>query len=215
MKKDLFLGKIKREYVSYMWISIMLVAWIGIGVGSLLLYAALQHEHGSFDRNGLFVFSILAYLFGVLSSALIVFAIRKYPEYPKLRKFFLNSDRYFVGSDSKEYNVLLRSEIPFRMAARAAERNKGLEGVQYPKSYRICKVLLAIMIVFVFADLVACVLLLENIALLPPNLQSEGLVFAVFAVMEVIAVSASFAFALRMKNIRKVTIDEYRKTMKK
>ena len=215
MKKDLFLGKIKREYISYMWISIILVAFIGISVGSLLLYGALQHEQGSFDRYGLLILSILACLFGVSSSALAIFTIRKYPQFPKLRRLCFNSDRYFVGNDSKEYDVLLRSEIPFHLAARAAERNKGLEGIEYPKRYKVCKVLLVIAIIFVFAALVACVLLLENITLLPPNFQSEGLVFAAFAVMEVIAVSASFALAFCMKNMRKAAIDEYKKTMKK
>jgi len=127
----------------------------------------------------------------------------------------MNSDRYFVGSDSKEYDVLLRSEIPFHMVARAAERNKGLESIRYPKRYKVYIAFSITGVVMIFLNLVGCILLMENITLLPQNLQSEGLVFAVFAVIEIVVMVLTFVFAFRVKNIRKAVIDEYRKSIKR
>ena len=67
MKKGLLKGNIKHEYVSYIWVTIFLGLFICVGVGSLLLYGAFQHESGSIDRNALLIFSIPFYLLGILS----------------------------------------------------------------------------------------------------------------------------------------------------
>jgi hypothetical protein len=54
-----------------------------------------------------------------------------------------------------------------------------------------------------------------NISLLPQNLQDEGILFTAFIVLEIIDLALSFVFAFRVRNIRRVTIDEYKKKMKK
>ena len=57
--------------------------------------------------------------------------------------------------------------------------------------------------------------LMENISLLPQNLQNEGIIFTAFIVLEMIDLVFSFLFAFQVKNIRKATIDEYRKSQMK
>ena len=78
MKKDIFNGKVKREYISYIWFTIILVIGIFVGVGSLLLYSAFQHESGTVDRNGLMFLGILLCLIGALYFLITIIYIRNY-----------------------------------------------------------------------------------------------------------------------------------------
>ena len=209
--KRLFKGNIKHEYISYIWVSIILVAFIGISVGTLLIYSALKHDPGSVDRISLLVFSVLAYLFGILYSSLIIFSIRKYPKYPKLRRMCLNSDCYFVGSDSKEFRVHHRGRLTFDMVTTVAKQNEGLENIKYPTKYKVYIVLSVIGIALMFVNIIGAYLLMENIILLPENLQSESTIFAVFVVFEILDIVVTFLFAFRVKNIHKDVIEEYRR----
>ena len=215
MKKGLFKGNIKHEYVSYIWTTIFLVLFIFVGVGSLLLYIAFQHESGSIDRNGLLIFSIPCYLFGILYFFLTIFVIRKYPKYPKLRRLCLNSDCYFVGSDSKNFHGHWRGRSSFGAVTHIGDQNKGLEGIKYPSKYRVYLVLTVMGIVLMFAYIAITAVILENITVLPETIRSEGFVFAVFLVVEILNLILSFVFAFRVKNIRKATIDEFRKSQMK
>ncbi len=211
MKKGIFNGNIKHAYISSIWVSIILVAFIGAGVGTLLLYAALQKEPGSADRCGILIFSVFAYLYGVLFPALAVFAIRKYPKYPRLRKMCFNSDYYFVGNDTKEFHGHGRGRAAFYTAAQLAEQNTGLENIKYPKKYKVYIVLTIIGIVLMFAYLAFTYIALENMDMLPKAFQREEVIFAALIILEVFNMILSFVFAFRVKNIRKATIDEYRK----
>lgn len=211
MKKGIFKGNIKHEYVSYIWVSIILVAFIGVSVGTLLLYAALKHAPCSEDRIGLLIFSVLAYLYGILSSSLIIFVIRKYPKYPKLRKLCLDSDIYFVGSDSKEFRGHWRGRAIFDKVTQLAKQNEGLEDIKYPKKYRVYIVLTVIGIVLMFAYLAFAYIALKNMDMLPKAFQREVAVFAVLIIMEVFNMILSFVFAFRVKNIRKDVIEEYKR----
>lgn len=215
MKKDIFKGKIKPEYISYIWFTIIFVALISFSVASLVLYSAIQHEIGSFDRNGLLIFSVFIYLIGVLYSILTIVSIRKYPKYPKLRRFCLNSDEYFIGSNSKEFHARWRGKYAFNMVTQAAEKNKGLENIKYPKKYKVYLILCILGIIFMFVNIIGCFLLIENITILPKKLQSEGIIVVVFIAAEIIDMILSFVFAFRVKNIRKAVIDEYRKNTRK
>ena len=213
MKKDIFNGKIKPEYISYTWSSIMLSAFIFVSVGSLLLYSAIQHERGSFDRNGLLIFSVLTYLSGVLFSTLTIVVIRNYPKYPKLRRLFLNSDEYFVGSDSKEFQGNLRGRHAFNVVTRVSERSKGLENIKYPKKYKVFLVFCILGIIMMFLNIIVCFLFIENIIMLPSGLQNEGIIMVTFFVAEAIDIIFSLVFAFQVKKIRKDTIDKYRKNI--
>ena len=215
MKKDIFNGKVKREYISYIWVTIFLVLFIFVGVGSLLLYSAFQHESGSIDRNALLIFSIPCYLFGILYFFLTMFVIRKYPKYPKLRRLCLNSDYYFVGSDSKDFHGHWRGRSSFGAVTHIGDQNKGLEGIKYPKKYRVFIALTVMGIVLTFAYIAITAVISENITVLPEAIRSEGFVFALFIAVEIVNLILTFVFAFRVKNIRKATIDEYRKSQMK
>ena len=215
MKKGLFKGNIKHEYVSYIWTTILLVVFIFVSVGSLLLYGAFQHELGSADRIGLLVFSIPCYLFGIFYLILTIFVIRKYPKYSKLRKICLNSDYYFVGSDSKDFHGHWRGRYAFGAVTHIGDQNKGLEDIKYPKKYRVYIALTVMGIVLMFAYIAITAVILENIEVLPEAIRSEGFIFAICLVVEILNLILSFLFAFRVKNIRKATIDEYRKSQMK
>ena len=215
MKKGLFKGNIKHEYVSYIWITIFIVLFIFVGVGSLLLYSAFQHESGSVDRNGFLIFSIPCYLFGILYFFLTIFVIRKYPKYPKLRSLCLNSDYYFVGSDSKDFHGHWRGRSSFGAVTHIGDQNKGLEGIKYPKKYRVFIALTVMGSVLMFAYIAITAVILENITVLPEAIRSEGFVFALFIVVEILNLILTFVFAFRVKNIRKATIDEFLKSQMK
>ena len=66
-----------------------------------------------------------------------------------------------------------------------------------------------------FVNIFGCFVLMENISLLPQNLQNEGIIFTAFIVLEMIDLVFSFLFAFQVKNIRKATIEEYRKSQMK
>ena len=215
MKKGLFKGNIKHEYVSYICTTIFLVLFIFVGVGSLLLYSAFQHESGSIDRNGLLIFSIFCYLFGILYISLIIFVIRKYPKYSKLRRLCLNSDYYFVGSDSKDFHGHWRGRSSFGAVTYIGDQNKGLEDIKYPPKYRVYIALTVVGIVLMFAYIAITAVILENITVLPEAIRSEGFVFALFIAVEIVNLILTFVFAFRVKNIRKATIDEFRKSQMK
>ena len=215
MKKDIFNGKVKREYISYIWFTIILVIGIFVGVGSLLLYSAFQHESGTVDRNGLMFLGILLCLIGALYFLITIIYIRNYPKYPKLGKFCFNSDVYFVGSDSKEYRGHWRGRPAFNMITHAVEQNQALENIRYPAKYKLYFALCILGIVMLFVNIFGCFTLMGNISLLPQNLQNEGILFTAFIVLEIIDLVLSFVFAFRVRNIRRVTIDEYKKKMKK
>ena len=212
MKKGLFKGNIKHQYISYIWTSILLIVFIFVMVGSLSLYGALQHKFGSADRNGLLFFSIIFYLIGILYFGLTIFVIRKYPKYPKLRRLCLNSDYYFVGSDSKDFHGHWRGRSSFGAVTHIGDQNKGLEGIKYPPKYRVYIVLTVMGIVLMFAYIVITAVILENITVLPETIRSEGVVFAILIAVEIVNLILTFTFAFRVKNIRRATIDEFRKS---
>lgn len=215
MKKGLFKGNIKYEYVSFVWTTIFLVVFVFAGVGSLLLYSAFQHEAGSVDRNGFLVFSVLFYLVGILYFFITIFVIRKYPKYAKLRRLCLNFDYYFVGNDSKEFHGHWRGKFSYSAVTHIGDQNKGLEDIKYPKKYWGYLVLTIIGIVLTFAYIAIVAIILENINVLPEVIRNEGAVFAMFIAVEILNLTLSFVFAFRVKSIRRATIDEFRKSQMK
>ena len=105
MKTDIFSGKIKKEYFSYIlgcMIFFMLLFAVG---GALCIYAFVLE--GSFNVSGerllLAIFGVVAFVLGGGYVFPQLFLIRNFPKYPKLRRIFFNSDIYFTDSTSKEY----------------------------------------------------------------------------------------------------------------
>ena len=105
LKKDIFNGKIKKEYFSYIlgcMIFFMLLFVVG---GALCIYAFISE--GSFHVSGwrllLATFGVVAFVLGGGYVFPQLFLIRNFPKYPKLRRIFFNSDIYFIDSTSNEY----------------------------------------------------------------------------------------------------------------
>ena len=146
---------------------------------------------------------------------MIIFVIRKYPKYPKLRRLWLNSDCYFVGSDSKDFHGHWRGRSSFGAVTHIGDQNKGLEGIKYPKKYRVFIALTVMGSVLAFAYIAIIAVISENITVLPEAIRSEGFVCALFIAVEIVNLILTFVFAFRVKNIRKATIDEFRKSQMK
>ena len=213
MKKDMFNGKIKHEYIAYVWVTIVLFTLIFIGVGSLILYSAFQYGSGSADRNGLLLFGILFCIIGVSYFVLAIVSARRYPQYPRLRRLCFNADVYFAGSDSTEYRGHWWGIPAFCMVTHIAGQNKGLENIKYPLKYKVYIALCILGIGMMFANIWWFAFLMDNLDVLPRNLQDEGLVFGAFIVLEIVSVVLSFVFAFRVKNIRKTMVDKYKKLL--
>ena len=215
LKKDLFNENIKREYVSYIWATIITAALAFFGCGGLFLYISL---FGNTDNNTsllLLVFGVVSCLFGIWYSFGTFFFIRQYPKHKKMTKLFLNSDCYFVDSNSKEYHGHWRRRTAFNAVTAIAEQNKDLVDIRYPKTYGIFIILSIVGIFFMFFNILLVWLALKNISALPHGFQSEDVIFAVFIVVEVVDMILSFVFAFRVKKIREKTIDEYRAEQRK
>ena len=105
MKKDIFKGKIKKEYFSYIlgyMIFFMLLFTVG---GALCIYAFVLE--GSFNVSGerllLATFGVVVFVLGGGYVFPQLFVISNFPKYPKLRRILFNSDIYFTDSTSNEY----------------------------------------------------------------------------------------------------------------
>ncbi len=212
MKKDAFNGKIKHEFVAYMWTSIIVVAVTCLGCGSLFLYIAMMKQSDTVDRIVFLILAVLTYFAGVIVPSLIIFAIRNYPKYPKLRKACLNSDCYFVGSESNEFRGHRRGKAAFAAANYLAEQNKGLENIKYPKKYTLFITLLIVGIAFSFGIIAAVWLFRKNLEALSSEIQ--GIIFGAFLVTEIACMALNFLLAFRIKKIRETTIKEYRESMR-
>lgn len=169
MKKDIFKGKIKKEYFSYIlgcMIFFMLLFVVG---GGLCIYAFISE--GSFHVSG---WRLLLAMFGVVLFVLgggyvfpQLFLIRNFPKYPKLRRIFFNSDVYFTDSTSNEYyggSRTLRGRMnkaAFDIVTAVAEAEKEM-GNKKPIRYTVYSALALIMAVLGLVDLIAVPLLYEN-----------------------------------------------------
>ena len=105
MKKDIFNGKIKKEYYSYI-LGYMIFFALLLVVGAVLCICAFSLE-GSFNVSGeralMVTFGAVLFVLGGGYVFPQLFVIRNFPKYPKLRRIMLNSDIYFTDSTSNEY----------------------------------------------------------------------------------------------------------------
>ena len=169
MKKDIFKGKIKKEYFSYI-LGCMIFFMLLFAVGGALCIYAFALE-GSFNVSGerllLAMFGVVAFVLGGGYVFPQLFLIRNFPKYPKLRRIFFNSDIYFTDSTSNEYyggSRTIRARMnkaAFDMVTTLAEAEKRM-GNRKPVRYTVYSALTFIMAVLGLADLIAIPLLYEN-----------------------------------------------------
>ena len=164
MKKDIFHGKIKKEYFSYILFCIIFIALLMFVVGGMALGVGLWANAG--PVIGIIFMRILGVAIIALGIAYIVgcmLVIRKYPKYEKLRRILYNSDCYFTDSESKEYygGRRRRYKAAFDLVTSIAEVEKVM-GDEKPVRYTVYSALTLIMAVLGVADLIAIPLLYEN-----------------------------------------------------
>ncbi|MGN0807679.1 MAG: hypothetical protein ACI4MN_04440 [Candidatus Coproplasma sp.] len=98
MKKDLFNGNIKREFIGYMELSIFLIFFICFVGSAVFLLIALFYENiDHVGRIVLYVMSGITFLCAVLFPVLSVYVIRNHTKHPKLTKIMFKP---FVFKDN-------------------------------------------------------------------------------------------------------------------
>ena len=209
MKKDFFNGNIKHQFVSYIWTTIIIAAVIFFGCGGLFLYLSFAGILDGATSLLLLVLGVVSFLFGIWNFFGTIFIIRNYPKHKKFIKWFLNSDYYFVGSDSKEFHGHWRGISAISAVTSIADQNEAFIEIRYPKKYYVYVWATVIGVILMFVNLIVAYLFLSNIEKLPLYLQSEVIIFSAFMLFEVVLMALSAVFAFRVKKVREVTRKEY------
>ena len=105
MKKDIFHGKIKQEYFSYILGYMIFFVLLFIAVGALCIYASIwgMKTNSSVERLLVATFGVVAFIQAGVYVFLELLVIHNFPKYKKLRRILFNSDIYFTDSTSNEY----------------------------------------------------------------------------------------------------------------
>ena len=169
MKKDIFHGKIKKEYFSYILVYMIFFVLLFVGVGALCVYASIcgmtTNSYG--ERLLIASFGVIAFVLAGVYVFLELLVIHNFPKYKKIRRILFNSDIYFTDSTSNEYfggSRTLRGRMykaAFDMVTTFAEAEKRM-GDRKPIRYTVYSALTLIMAVLGLADLIAMPLLYEN-----------------------------------------------------
>ena len=180
MKKDIFKGKIKKEYFSYiLGCMIFFILLFAVG-GALCIYAFISE--GSFRVSGwrllLAIFGVVAFVLGGGYVFPQLFLIRNFPKYPKLRRIFFNSDIYFTDSTSNEYfggsrtPRGRRNKAAFDIVTAVAEAEKEM-GNKKPVRYTVYCAFMLLFAVIGLTYLLATPLLFENGTIFP-NMSDDA-----------------------------------------
>lgn len=169
MKKDIFHGKIKQEYFSYILGYMIFFVLLFIAVGALCIYASIwgMKTNNSGERFLIASFGMIAFVLAGVYVFLEFLVIHNFPKYQKIRRILFNSDIYFTDSTSSEYlgrsRTLRgrRNKAAFDMVTTLAEAEKRM-GNRKPVRYTVYSALTFIMAVLGLADLIAIPLLYEN-----------------------------------------------------
>lgn len=205
-KKDIFHGKVKKEYYSYILGYMIFFALLFVVGMALCLYAyVLEQQSKAFEMRFLFaVFGVFGLIVGGGYVPPALFVIRKFPGYPKLRRILFNSDIYFTDSTSKEYfggSRTLRGRMnkaAFETVTVFAEAEKGM-GNQKPIRYKIYLALVTVMSILGLADLIALPLLFENGTIFP-RMADDIFCFCCISIA-VICVATAIFFLVRALNV--------------
>ena len=216
LKKDIFKGKIKKEYYSYIlgYIIFFLLLFV-VGV-SLCIYAFVLE--GSFNVSGeralLVVFGVALFALGGGYVFPQLFVISNFPKYPKLRRILFNSDIYFTDSTSNEYfggSRTIRGRMnkaAFDTVTAFAEVEKGM-GKKKPVRYTVYMVFSILFSVIGLAWLFGALLLFDKGAIFP-NISDEIFLFLLFSV-DIVFVSLAIIFFLLAYKVSQISsFEKYR-----
>jgi len=216
LKKDIFNGKIKKEYYSYIlgYIIFFLLLFV-VGV-SLCIYAFVLE--GSFNVSGeralLVVFGVVLFALGGGYVFPQLFVISNFPKYPKLRRILFNSDIYFTDSTSNEYfggsRTLRgrRNKAAFDIVTAVAEVEKGM-GDEKPVRYTVYSALTLIMAVLGLVILIAMPLLFENGTIFP-NMSDDVFLLCFILVAGICVAFSVFFFSRAYKIAQLAPFENYK-----
>ena len=216
LKKDIFKGKIKKEYYSHILGYIIFFLLLFVVGGALCIFAfALE---GSFNVSGkrllLAMFGVVAFVLGGGYVFPQLFLIRNFPKYPKLRRIFFNSDIYFTDSTSNEYfggSRTIRARMnkaAFDMVTTLAEAEKRM-GNRKPVRYTVYMVFSILFSVIGLAWLFGALLLFDKGAIFP-NISDEIFLFLLFSV-DIVFISLAIIFFLLAYKVSQISsFEKYR-----
>lgn len=218
MKKDIFNGKIKKEYYSYILVYMIFFALLFVVGGALCVYAFVSE--GSFNVSGeralLVVFGGVFFVLGGGYVFPQLFVIRNFPKYPKLRRIMLNSDIYFTDSTSNEYYGRTgtlrgrRNKAAFDLVTTVADLEAGL-GDKKPIRYTVYSALVLIMSVLGLAWLFAVPLLFENGTIFPNMSDGTFAILLIAGAFVCVAIAIFFLVcACRTAERARVEKEEWR-----
>ena len=205
MKKGLYNGKIKQEYISYITVTIVLFTAIFIGGGALFTWIVLSGGCDEASKMPFLITAALSLLIGIVYPILSIYVIRNYPKYEKLRRqFILNSDYYFVGSDDRTYHGHIRYKGAFDAVTAAGDHESGKPSLdsnpELYKKYNRCVAITVIGIAMMFVILlVVCLIVDMEKEIFEPI---DYIILATFITAEVIDFTVSLIFAFKVNKIR-------------
>ena len=209
MKKDFFNNNIKPEYVSYIWTTIIIICVVSLVVAACFIYGYFEAWDEA-TRGPLLWLGIISLLFGAVYSLGTICVIRSYPKSKKIITWFLNSDYYFVGRDSKKYYGHWRGKHAFAATTSGSYVSRNMiVGSQYAQQYRIYVRRTIMNVILMFANIAAFGLVFSNFEKLPVWLQSEWAIGIFFALLEVLFMVLGSVCAFRVKDIREKMRKEY------
>lgn len=199
MKTDIFNGKIKKEYFSYILGYMIFFVLLLIGVGILCIYASIWgmtiNPFG--ERLLIASFGGLAFVFAGVYVFLSLLVIRNFPKYQKVRRILFNSDCYFTGTTSNVYFGTgrtrrgRRSKLAFEVVTAFAEAEKRM-GNKKPIRYTVYSALAFLMGVLGLVDLIAMPLLFENATIF--STMSQNIFLFCYLLIAVVCIALAIVF---------------------
>ena len=195
MKKDIFNGKVKKEYISYLVTSYIVISvlFLPMAGGCVFLFVKAPVE-GKF----LFGLATLACVYlSIINPILTLFVIRQYPKHASLRKSLINSDIYFTDSTSSEYfgrtGTLRgrRNKAAFDLVTAVAELEAGM-GDKQPIQYKVYNILSILMSVSGLILMIALPILYMNGVIRPIMSQNAFLLSCIAAGTVCVAIAIFF-----------------------
>ena len=179
-KKDIFNGKIKKEYFSYIFAYMIFFLLLFVAIGVLCIYGSIWEmtTNSSGERLLMVFFGVISFVLAGVYVFLELLVIRNFPKYEKIRRGLFNSDIYFTDSTSDEYfggsRTIRgrRNKAAFDLVTAFAEAEKGM-GDKKPVRYTVYSAITVFMSVLGMLTLIVMPLLFEENGTIFPNM-SEG-----------------------------------------
>lgn len=186
-KKDIFNGKVKKEYFSYIFAYMIFFLLLFVAIGVLCIYGSIWEmtTNSSGERLLMVFFGVISFVLAGVYVFLEFLVIRNFPKYEKTRRGLFNSDIYFTDSTSDEYfggrRTIRghRNKAAFDLVTAFAEAEKGM-GDKKPVRYTVYGTLAIFMSVVGMVILIILPLVFEENSIIFPNISAGD--FALFCV---------------------------------